>query len=143
MKVGIIGFPQVGKSSLYRAAAQGQGKGTVTAVPVPDARFDRIVAQVNPKKVTPASVVFEDDIEAVQPSGKTFSQRFLDDARKCDLLLHVVRAFDSPMAPYHASVDPGRDLETVEVEMVLTGKVGNTEAAAEVEMPYRGGCFTR
>lgn len=120
MKVGIIGYPQVGKSSLYRAAGQGQSKGTVTAVPVPDPRFDKIVAQVNPKKVTPASVVFEDDVESIQPSGKMFSQRFLDDARQCDLLLHVVRGFDSPMAPYHDSVNPNRDLEAVEVEMVLT-----------------------
>jgi GTP-binding protein YchF len=120
MKAGIIGFPQVGKSTLYRAAGQGLAKGTVTAVPVPDPRFDKIVTQVQPKKVTPATVIFEDDIEAVQPSGKMFSQRFLDDARKCDLLLHVVRVFDTPMAPYHDSVDPTRDLDAVEVEMVLT-----------------------
>lgn len=119
MKVGLIGYPQVGKSTLYRAAGQGQAKGTVTAVPVPDPRFDNIVAQVKPKKVTPASVIFEDDIEAIQPSGKMFTQRFLDDARKCDLLLHVVRAFDNPVAPYHDTVNPMRDLEAVEVEMVL------------------------
>lgn len=120
MKVGLIGYPQVGKSTLYRAAAQGHAKGTMTAVPVPDERFDKIVAQVQPKKVTPATVIFDDDIEAIQPSGKMFSQRFLDNARQCDLLLHVVRAFDSPMAPYHDSVNPTRDLEAVEVEMVLT-----------------------
>lgn len=119
MKVGIIGYPQVGKSTLYRAASLGQAKGTVTAVPVPDKRFDTIVKQVNPKKITPASVIFEDDIESVQPTGKMFSQRFLDDARQCDLLLHVVRAFESPMAPYHDTVNPLRDFEAVEVEMVL------------------------
>lgn len=119
MKVGLIGYPQVGKSTVYRAAAQGHSKGTVTAVPVPDPRFDKIVDQVKPKKVTPASVIFEDDIESIQPTGKMFSQRFLDDARKCDLLLHVVRAFDNPVAPYHETVNPMRDLEAVEVEMVL------------------------
>jgi len=120
MKVGIIGYPQVGKSSLYRAAGQGHTKGTVTAVPVPDPRFDKIVEQVKPKKITPASVIFDDDIESVQPSGKMFSQKFLDDARKCDLLLHVVRVFESPTVAYHDDVNPARDLEAVEVEMILT-----------------------
>ena len=120
MKVGIIGYPQVGKTSLYKAAGQGLAKGTVTAVPVPDPRFDTIVQQVSPKKITPATVVFDDDLEAVQPTGKMFSQRFLDEARKCDLLLHVVRAFDSPMAPFHDSVNPQRDRDAVDVEMILT-----------------------
>lgn len=120
MKVGVIGFPQVGKSTLYRAAALGQAKGEVTAVPVPDPRFDRIVDQVQPKKATPATVILHDDIESVQASGKLFSLKFLEQARKADVLLHVVRAFDSPMAPYHASIDPARDQEAVDVEMVLS-----------------------
>jgi ribosome-binding ATPase YchF (GTP1/OBG family) len=120
MKVGVIGYPQVGKSALYRAAAQGQAKGEVTAVPVPDPRFDRIVAQVKPKKETPATVILHDDIESIAGSGKMFSLKFLEQARKADVLLHVVRAFESPMAPYHASVDPVRDQEAVDVEMVLS-----------------------
>ena len=122
MKVGIIGFSQSGRSSLYRAAAQGQAKGEVTAVPVPDARFDRIVAQVNPKKATPATVMLTDGLDAIQGGGgqKMFSQRFLDEARKADLLIHVVRAFDSTTAPYYDDVNPMRDLEAVEIEMVLT-----------------------
>lgn len=120
MKVGIIGYPLAGKSTLYRAAALGQAKGEVTAVPVPDSRFDRIVAQVQPKKATPATVILHDDIEPIQTSGKMFSLKFLEQARKADVLLHVVRAFDSPMAPYHASVDPHRDQQAVDVEMVLS-----------------------
>jgi len=120
MNVGIIGFPQTGKSTLYRAAALGQAKGEVTAVPVPDPRFDRIVSQVKPKKATPATVILHDDIEPIHTSGKLFSLKFLEHARKADVLLHVVRAFDSPMAPYHASVDPARDQEAIDVEMVLS-----------------------
>lgn len=122
MKVGIIGFSQSGRSSLYRAAAQGQAKGEVTAVPVPDERFDTIVNQVKPKKATPATVTLHDGLDPIQGGSgqKMFSQRFLDEARKMDLLIHVVRAFDSPTAPYHDDVNPARDLEAVEVEMVLT-----------------------
>ncbi len=121
MNVGIIGFGQSGKSTVYRAAAQSQAKGDVTAVPVPDGRFDQIVNQINPKKATPATVIFHDDIESIQGGGtKMFSQRFLDQARKADVLLHVVRAFDSPMSPYHDDVNPIRDVENVDVELVLS-----------------------
>ena len=119
MKVGIIGFASSGKSTLYRAAALGMAKGDVTSVPVPDERFDRIVSQVKPKKITPASVMLHDDLDPAQGTGKMFSQRFLDGARKMDVLLHVVRAFDAPAAHYHATIDPPRDQESVDVELIL------------------------
>lgn len=119
MKVGLIGFGASGKSTLYRAASRGLAKGDVTAVPVPDPRFDAIVAQVKPKKVTPATVVLHDDLESASGGSRMFSQRFLDEARKMELLLHVVRAFESDTVPYHASVEPMRDEEAVSVELVL------------------------
>jgi GTP-binding protein YchF len=121
MKVGLIGYESSGKSSLYRAAAGGTAKGDVAAVPVPDKRFDRIVAQVKPKKITPATVILHDDLEDARGAGgKLFSQRFLDEARQMEVLLLVVRAFESDMVPYHAAVDPARDLSALEDEMVLT-----------------------
>jgi GTP-binding protein YchF len=95
-------------------------KGDVTAVPVPDERFDAIVAQVKPKKQTPATVILHDDLEAISASGKAFSLRLLDQAKKADLLLHVVRAFESPTVAYHAEIDPLRDQEAVDVELVLS-----------------------
>ncbi len=119
MKVGLIGFGASGKSTLYRAASRGMAKGDVTSVPVPDPRFDAIVAQVKPKKVTPATVVLHDDLESASGGSKTFSQRFLDEARKMELLLHVVRGFESPISPYHAEIDPVRDEEAISVEIVL------------------------
>lgn len=120
MNVGLIGFSQSGKSTLYRAAAKSHRKGDVTAVPVPDARFDAIVAQVKPKKITPATVILHDSIEAAQGGApRILSQRFLDTARKIDVLLHVVRAFDSPTSPYHDTIDPVRDVDAIEVELVL------------------------
>lgn len=119
MKVGLIGFGASGKSTLYRAAARGMAKGDVTAVPVPDPRFDAIVAQVKPKKITPATVVLHDDIDSASGGSKMFSQRFLDEARKMELLLHVVRAFESDTVPYHTDVNPLRDEEAISVELVL------------------------
>jgi|SRR5579862_4319735 len=120
MKVALIGYASSGRSTLYRAAARGLAKGDVTAVPVPDDRFDAIVAQVKPKKQTPATVILHDDLEAVSASGKALSLRLLDQAKKAELLLHVVRAFESPTVPYHAEVDPVRDQEGLDVELVLT-----------------------
>jgi GTP-binding protein YchF len=121
MKVALIGYAGSGKSTLYRAAALGNAKGDMTAVPVPDERFDTIVKQVKPKKITPTTVILQDELEsATGGGGKTFSQRFLDEARKADLLLHVVRAFESPMVSYFGSIDPLRDQENIEVELVLS-----------------------
>ncbi|MFQ3586499.1 MAG: DUF933 domain-containing protein [Fimbriimonadaceae bacterium] len=119
MKVGLLGYSQSGRSTLFRAAAGADARGDVIAVPVPDPRFDRIVEQVKPKKATPASVIFHDDLEAVQFSGKAFSLRLLESARKVDLLLHVVRAFESDHAPFPVEIDPIRDQEAVEVETIL------------------------
>jgi GTP-binding protein YchF len=119
MKVALIGYAQSGRSSLYRAASRGLAKGDVTAVPVPDERFDFIVNQVKPKKQTPATVILHDDLDAVSGTGKAFSQKLIDQAKKADLLLHVVRGFDSPTVPYFAEVDPIRDQEAVDVELVI------------------------
>jgi GTP-binding protein YchF len=119
MKVGLIGYGQSGRSALYRAAARGLAKGSVTAVPVPDERFDAIVTQVKPKKQTPATVTLDDDVDAIAGSGKAFSQKLIDQAKKADLLLHVVRGFESPVVAYHAEIDPLRDQDAVDVELVL------------------------
>lgn len=120
MKVALIGYPSSGRSTLYRAAARGMAKGEITAVPVPDARFDAIVAQVRPKKQTPATVILHDDLDPVAGSGRAFTMRFLDQAKKADLILHVVRGFENPVVPYHDDVDPLRDQEAVDVELVLS-----------------------
>ncbi len=119
MKVALIGYQGSGKSTLYRAASRGLAKGEVTSVPVPDERFDAIVKQVQPKKATPVTVILHDDVEPASGTGKTFSQKAIDAAKKADVLLHVVRGFDNPMVSYHASIDPVRDQEAIDVELVL------------------------
>ncbi|HWA82194.1 MAG TPA: DUF933 domain-containing protein [Fimbriimonadaceae bacterium] len=119
MKVALIGYGQSGRSTLYRAASRGLAKGEVTAVPVPDERFDFIVNQVKPKKQTPATVILHDDLEPISGSGKAFSLKLIDQAKKADILLHVVRGFESPIVPYFAEISPIRDQEAVDVELVL------------------------
>lgn len=119
MKAALIGYSQAGRSTVYRAASRGLAKGDVTAVPVPDFRFDAIVAQVQPKKQTPATVIINDDLDPISGSGRPFSMKLMDDAKKADLLIHIIRAFENPAAPFFAEVNPVRDQENVEVEMVL------------------------
>ncbi len=119
MKVALIGFGASGRSTLYRAASRGLAKGDVTAVPVPDERFDKIVAQVNPKKQTPATVILHDDLDAIQGGGKALSLKWIDSAKKAEILLHVVRAFESPTVAFYDTVDPIRDQGTIDVELVL------------------------
>ena len=119
MKVALIGYSASGRSTLYRAASRGLAKGDVTAVPVPDPRFDTIVAQVKPKKQTPASVILHDDLDPISGTSKAFSLKLIDSAKKADLLLHVVRGFESNTVPYHDDVDPLRDQEAIDVELVL------------------------
>lgn len=120
MKVGLIGFAEAGKSTLYRACAGPSGKGDVTSVPVPDERFNFIVNQVKPKKATPATIILHDDLDDIQGTGKKFTQRFLDAARRVDVLLHVVRGFDSAISPFYAEINPVRDHVAIEEELVLT-----------------------
>ena len=119
MKVAIIGYSQSGKSTLYRASSRGLAKGDLTAVPVPDPRFVAIVKQVQPKKATPATVILDDGIESIASSGRAFSPQFLDAVRKSELLLHVVRGFENPMVPFHTEIDPIRDIDSINVELVL------------------------
>jgi len=120
MKVALIGYAQSGRSSLYRAAARGLAKGDVTAIPVPDPRFDAIVAQVKPKKQTPATVILQDDVEAVQGLGRALSVKLIDAAKKADLLLIVARGFENPTVAHHSeTIDVIRDASSLETELVL------------------------
>ena len=114
MEVGLIGFTGSGKSALYRSAAGGHPKGDLTAVPVKDERFHKIVEQVKPKKVTPATVVLHDNFGSFQRhSTKKLSQNTIDSMRKAELLLHVVQAFDA------LEQDAVKDQKAVEEELIL------------------------
>ena len=127
MKTGIIGLPQVGKTSLFRILTKAQLSDHARANPreahvgvakVPDERLDKLAALYNPKKLTHASVEYVDvgaiGQEALKESG------YIGHLRNVDALAHVVRAFDDPSIPHAGPIDPLRDIKNVEFDLMLS-----------------------
>jgi GTP-binding protein YchF len=133
MKVGIIGLPQSGKTSLYNALTRSEvavnrfdaGEVHVGVIPVPDARFDYAVSVCHPKKATPATIELTEGgarIERAerQGQGDKFGTDFFANVRNMDALLLVVRAFDAPNVPTPPEgIQPLRDAEKILEELLL------------------------
>jgi ribosome-binding ATPase len=132
MKVGIVGLPNVGKStvfnSLTRAGAEAQNYPFTTIDPnlgvavVPDERLDALAGAVGSKKAVPAAVDFVDIAGLVRGAskGEGLGNQFLAHIRECDAVAHVVRCFeDENVAHVHGGVDPAADVETVNTELLL------------------------
>lgn len=125
MQTGIIGLPQVGKTSLFKILTHAHldAKAAHQAVhigvaKVPDARLDKLAALYKPRKTTHAQVEYVDVGGLVKDRQK--DSAFLSQIREVDALAHVVRAFDDPAMPHPAgSIDPLRDIEGVELELML------------------------
>lgn len=117
MKVGLVGYHSSGRTTLLDAVSAGARKGELVAVPVPDARFDKICESVKPKKIVRATVDLQDNTATLRDSGS--QSGFAENARRVDALLHVVREFDSPTVPFHAEPNPDRDHTALETELVL------------------------
>jgi GTP-binding protein YchF len=127
MEVGIIGLPKVGKTTLFNTltasrqstnAYQVSSQVNVAVASVPDPRLSRLRDHYQPKKFTPATVIYV-DIPGIQKGGGAES---LDLARlrEVDALAHVVRVFDDPEILHsEGSVDPDRDIEIVDLELIL------------------------
>jgi ribosome-binding ATPase len=126
MKTGIIGLPQVGKTSLFRMLTKALGEGAyanpreahVGVAKVPDDRLDRMAAVYNPKKLTHASVEYVDVGAIGQDALKETS--YIGHLRNVDALIHVVRAFDDPSIPHVGAVDPLRDIKNVEFDLMVS-----------------------
>ncbi|MBM3315926.1 redox-regulated ATPase YchF [candidate division WOR-3 bacterium] len=132
MKVGIVGLPNAGKSSLFNILT-GAGahvdlypfttvERNVGVVLVPDERLERIAAIVKPRRLTRAHIDFVDVAGLVKGAshGEGLGNRFLADIREADILLHVVRGFDAADIPHVLdTVDPDRDADIVEAELAL------------------------
>src|SRR3989454_7610208 len=125
MKTGIIGLPQVGKTSLFRiltkanlAAHANPREAHIGVAKVPDDRLDRLAALFNPKKLTHASVEYVDVGAIGQEALK--ESAYVGHLRNVDALAHVVRAFDDPSIPHVGAIDPLRDFKNVEFDLMVS-----------------------
>src|SRR5947208_8195103 len=127
MKTGIIGLPQVGKTSLFRIltkahlsehAYSNPREAHVGIAKVPDDRLDRLAALFHPKKLTHASVEYV-DVGAIGPEALKESA-YLGHLRTVDALAHVVRAFDDPAIPHVGPIDPLRDIKNVDFDLMVS-----------------------
>jgi len=127
MKTGIIGLPQVGKTSLFRILTKANltehqlanpREAHVGVAKVPDERLDKLAALYNPKKLTHASVEYVDVGAIGQEALKETA--YIGHLRQVDALIHVLRAFESDEIPLVAPIDPLRDVKNVEFDLMVS-----------------------
>ncbi|HUY82154.1 MAG TPA: redox-regulated ATPase YchF [Acidobacteriaceae bacterium] len=127
MKTGIIGLPQVGKTSLFRiltkAKLEDRGysnprESHLGVAKVPDERLDKLAALYNPKKTTYATVEYSDVAAIGQDALKETA--FLTNLRNVDALIHVLRAFEDDAIPHVGPIDPLRDIKNVEFDLMVS-----------------------
>ena len=161
MKLGIVGLPNVGKSTLFNSLTKAGAESAnypfctidpnVGVVPVPDVRLDKLTAMYNSEKTTPAVIEFVDIAGLVKGAskGEGLGNQFLSNIREVDAIVHVVRCFDDPNVIHvDGCIDPLRDIETINLELIFSdieilerriakqskGAFNNKDLAKEVEL---------
>ncbi len=149
MEVGLVGLPSVGKTCLLTAlagtsAAAGGGgamKALVAVAQIPDPRLNKIAELVPTKKLTPASIRIVDipGLTRGTSEGKGGAGQFLSAVREVDAICHVVRCFDDPsVAHVDETINPARDIDTIDTELVLADLVVVEGAIDKASRSARG-----
>lgn len=133
MKLGIVGLPNVGKSTLFNAITNAGAQSAnypfctiepnVGIVAVPDKRLDALAKMYEPEKFTPATIEFVDIAGLVKGAskGEGLGNKFLSNIREVDAIVHVVRCFENDdIIHVEGSIDPKRDIETIDLELILS-----------------------
>ena len=157
MKLGMVGLPNVGKSTLFNALTNAGAESAnypfctiepnVGVVSVPDKRLEKLAEMYHPKKFTPAVLEFVDIAGLVKGAskGEGLGNKFLSNIREVDAIVHVVRCFEDPdVVHVDGSIGAARDVETINLELVLADmellerRIAKTQKLAKADKKYNG-----